>query len=130
MYFRFDQFDPTFPPPVSPREIAIPTERPKLNKAERNATPSKVAAAGVAAAALDTDDPPIDMSDLLGENKLVEDRRKTLLEVREHLELLKEFEGVISAEELSKRKRELFMALPPAPPPAPENATPTKKMKL
>jgi hypothetical protein len=45
-----------------------------------------------------------------------ESRRKLLSEVREHLDLLKEFEGVISAEELAERKRQLFLALPPAPP--------------
>jgi len=44
-----------------------------------------------------------------------EERRALLQEVREHLELLKEFEGVIPAAEMSKRKRELFMSLPSAP---------------
>lgn len=47
-----------------------------------------------------------------------EERRRILQEVREHLDLLKEFEGSISKEDLSRRKRELFAALPPAPPPA------------
>jgi len=47
-----------------------------------------------------------------------DERRSLLKEVREHLDLLKEFEGVIAPEELNKRKRELFIALPPAPPPA------------
>jgi len=45
----------------------------------------------------------------------VEKRRLVLKEVREHLELLKEFEGVISTEQLNQRKKELFSALPPAP---------------
>jgi hypothetical protein len=44
----------------------------------------------------------------------------------EHLDLLKEFEGVISDEDLVKRKRELFLALPSAPP----AASPSKKAKL
>lgn len=44
-----------------------------------------------------------------------EERRALLQEVREHLELLKEFEGVIPASEMSKRKKELFMSLPSAP---------------
>jgi len=47
-----------------------------------------------------------------------DERRLLLQEVREHLDLLKEFEGVIAPEELNKRKRELFLALPSAPPPA------------
>lgn len=48
----------------------------------------------------------------------LENRRKILTEVREHLDLLKEFEGIISDEDLAQRKRDLFRALPPAPPPA------------
>merc|ERR1712238_562220 len=44
-----------------------------------------------------------------------ERRRALLKEVREHLELLKEFEGVISAKDLTKKKKELFNSLPPAP---------------
>mmetsp|Transcript_2876 Transcript_2876/g.4192 ORF Transcript_2876/g.4192 Transcript_2876/m.4192 type:complete len:337 (+) Transcript_2876:357-1367(+) len=47
-----------------------------------------------------------------------DERRLLLKEVREHLDLLKEFEGVIAPEELNKRKRELFISLPSAPPPA------------
>lgn len=47
-----------------------------------------------------------------------EERRALLKEVKEHTELLKEFEGVISDEELAQRKRALYMALPPVPPPA------------
>jgi hypothetical protein len=46
-----------------------------------------------------------------------EKRRVVLNEVREHLELLKEFEGVVPEEELKKRKLALFFALPDAPPP-------------
>jgi len=46
-----------------------------------------------------------------------EERRKVLREVKEHLDLLKEFEGAVPEEDLRKKKRELFMALPSAPPP-------------
>eukprot|EP00543_Licmophora_paradoxa_P013179 CAMPEP_0202475556 /NCGR_PEP_ID=MMETSP1360-20130828/92966_1 /ASSEMBLY_ACC=CAM_ASM_000848 /TAXON_ID=515479 /ORGANISM="Licmophora paradoxa, Strain CCMP2313" /LENGTH=231 /DNA_ID=CAMNT_0049102727 /DNA_START=685 /DNA_END=1380 /DNA_ORIENTATION=- len=53
-----------------------------------------------------------------GSNLTAEDRRQMLKEVREHLDLLKEFDGVISSEEIANRKRQLFLALPPAPPPA------------
>jgi hypothetical protein len=45
-------------------------------------------------------------------------RLKLLSEVKEHLDLLKQFEGVISPEELAERKRKLYQALPPAPPAA------------
>jgi len=112
MYYRFDTLDPDFPAPISPREVVVPTERPKPAKSETKA------ASAAAAAGHDSDD-HIDVAELLGENKAVEDRRKVLREVREHLDLLKEFEGVISPEELAKRKRELFAALPSAPPPVP-----------
>lgn len=46
------------------------------------------------------------------------DRGRLLEEVKEHLELLKQFEGVIPDEDIASRKRELFLALPLPPPPA------------
>lgn len=66
------------------------------------------------------DDQVLDVEAILAETNSKqpnEERRLMLKEVREHLDLLKEFEGVISEEELLRRKRELFLALPPAPPP-------------
>ena len=39
-----------------------------------------------------------------------------LREVRDHLEILKEFEGIIPLDELNRRKRQLFLSLPSAPP--------------
>jgi len=42
-----------------------------------------------------------------------EERRALLQEVKDHTELLKEFEGIIPDEELAKRKRALCAALPP-----------------
>lgn len=59
------------------------------------------------------DDSHIDVDALLDP---VEERRKVLAEVKEHLDLLKEFEGAISEEEIVERKRQLFLALPAAPP--------------
>ena len=47
-----------------------------------------------------------------------ESRARLLDEVKEHLELLKQFDGIIPEEEISQRKRELFLALPLPPPPA------------
>jgi hypothetical protein len=46
-----------------------------------------------------------------------DERRRLLREVKDHLEILKEFEGIVPADELAQRKRALFLALPPAPPP-------------
>merc|ERR1719223_218929 len=48
----------------------------------------------------------------------VEERRAMLKEVKDHTELLKDFEGVIPDEEIAERKRALYAALPPVPPPA------------
>lgn len=50
-----------------------------------------------------------------------EDRLNTLKVVREQLELLQEFEGVISADELKERKRELFALVPKSPNPITSN---------
>jgi hypothetical protein len=117
MYYSGGKLDPTFPPPVPPKEIVVPAEKPKggsqpffiaMNKAGDNGPNGhheKTVQDSEAAAAV-------------GEEQQPEERRIVLKEVREHLELLKEFEGVISQEELNKRKRDLFMALPPAPPAA------------
>jgi len=52
-------------------------------------------------------------------NKAAQKRRLVLQEVREHLNLLKTFEDVISSAELNERKKELFKCLPPPPPPPP-----------
>jgi len=46
-----------------------------------------------------------------------EERRKLLQEVKDHLALLKEFEDIAGEEEILKRRRDLFAALPPIPPP-------------
>ena len=123
MYYRYDMFDPTFPPPISPREIVVPNSREKTLPF----TMKKMPPSGIHYS---------DDSSMYGVNMLLNDsnnaagkmptrpsteehsmseRRMALQEVREHLELLKEFEGIVSDEELANRKRELFLALPPAP---------------
>jgi hypothetical protein len=117
MYYRYDQLDPTFPPPFSPREVVVPMERTlTMTKPVKSLKPVPSAVASM------DDDNPSDsgVAALLddanhNEIKSMEDRRKILQEVREHLELLKDFEGVVSDEELANRKRELFFALPSAP---------------
>ena len=44
-------------------------------------------------------------------------RREVLREVKDHMELLNQFEGLIDSEIIKKRKRALFLSLPPPPPP-------------
>lgn len=123
MYYRYDHLDLSFPPPVSPREIVVPMSREKPVPIHIQKVPptgihfgDDSSAHGVqmllnestATAKMPARPPPT-------EEQRMSERRMALQEVREHLELLKEFEGVVSDEELASRKRELFLALPPAP---------------
>jgi hypothetical protein len=134
LYYIGDQFDPNFPTAVPPREIVVPAEKPKPNQAPYYLQMNIKKAPIESRTTQNVDDinsviePTIDVGDLImgDANNPVEDRRKVLREVREHLDILKEFEGVISNEDLAKRKRELFLALPSAPP----AASPTKKSRV
>jgi hypothetical protein len=108
MYYRGTEPDPTFPPPEPPKEIVVPASKPKR---EGNDQPYYLAVKDEEAAGGTSRDG--DVMDILEPGP---DRRLVLEEVREHLNLLREFEGVISEDALNKRKRELFAALPSAPP--------------
>jgi hypothetical protein len=44
-------------------------------------------------------------------------RRELLREVKDHMDLLIQFEGIVDSETIKKRKRALFFCLPPPPPP-------------
>lgn len=48
-------------------------------------------------------------------------RRELLREVKDHMDLLIQFEGIVDSETIKKRKRALFLCLPPPPPPNEEN---------
>lgn len=54
-------------------------------------------------------------------------RRELLREVKDHMDLLVQFEGIIDSDIIKKRKRDLFHSLPPPPPPHEEENG--KKMK-
>lgn len=54
-------------------------------------------------------------------------RRDLLREVKDHMELLTQFEGIIDSDTIKKRKRELFLSLPPPPPPHKEDNGEKKK---
>mmetsp|Transcript_11442 Transcript_11442/g.28926 ORF Transcript_11442/g.28926 Transcript_11442/m.28926 type:complete len:392 (+) Transcript_11442:90-1265(+) len=54
-------------------------------------------------------------------------RRELLREVKDHMDLLHQFEGIIDSDTIKKRKRDLFHSLPPPPPPHEEENG--KKMK-
>lgn len=118
LYYKGDELDPNVPAPKPPKDIVIPQQRPRPgDQAPFIALPSFAAAAGASA----NGNPNAGFAPLTAaptpQSDAINDRKNVLSEVREHLELLKEFEGVVPEEELKKRKRDLFMALPPAPPP-------------
>mmetsp|Transcript_13804 Transcript_13804/g.32106 ORF Transcript_13804/g.32106 Transcript_13804/m.32106 type:complete len:310 (+) Transcript_13804:80-1009(+) len=142
LYYNGSVVDPNFPPPKPPKEVLVVDEKPvsttnfallparavippalPLPVVNRPGIPGAgIAEAASAEAAVvkeqpDDDVNPAELEEMVGDGPSPDDRRLTLKEVREHLDLLKEFEGVIPQEELVKRKRELFLALPPAPPP-------------
>lgn len=121
MYYRGTELDPTFPVPDPPKEIVVPAAKPKMGEDQSFfiTMPSGENE--------DSGDPNINLGmprQNRREPKIVdittfepaEDRRLLIQEIRDHLGLLKEFEGVIGEEVLKRRKRELFHALPTAPP--------------
>ncbi len=139
VFFRGVELDPTFPPPVA-RQFEVPIVKPKVgtvamppelvpfmtvatapsaNAEPEAAKPAATAAAAAAVAPVDEEDEceADEVAAALG-GEHHQERMSLLKEVREHLDLLREFEGVISQEEINKKKRTLFLALPPAPPPA------------
>lgn len=136
LYYSYDQLDPTFPDAVPPREIVVPADKPLPKnsngqplKAQEQPYYLHMSSQTSASVAAGKKAPP---GAAAGEVDPDEARRLALKEVREHLDILKEFEGMISAEEMAKRKRDLFMALPPAPPPAAApsgDMSPNKKYK-
>lgn len=109
VYYKDAELDPDLPPARAPRAIDIPTERPAPGAAIASIQPSGEHDVNVA-----------DLEAIVSEDvkARVEERRAVLSEVREHLDILKEFQELIPQEELNKRKRDLYLALPDAPPPA------------
>ena len=112
LYYNGDKLDPTFPAPIPPRIINVPQERPREDPDSKKGLLTSPRLPGGFAPGMVAMPVPLDP---------LEQRRKILTEVREHLDLLKEFEGIISEEDLAQRKRDLFRALPPAPPPNKES---------
>ena len=107
LYYDFDVLDQTFPAAVSPRDLVVPLIRPE------KAPPVAHVASAAPFAAVDASEPQVDVAALLGEApKPAEERRRLLQEVKDHLELLKEFEGIVPEAEIADRKRELFAILP------------------
>lgn len=110
IYFRGIAVDPSIFPAIPPRVVQVPTRKPAdggdgepmiAPLSKMTIGPGKIPVKGC-----NTD---MEIGDV--------ERRAMLKEVKEHTELLKEFEGVIPDEDLVKRKRALYAALPPVPSP-------------
>jgi len=113
--------DPDLPPPEPFKEVVVPAARPSETGPDSNyyvrmqgeiyptGTP---AAAGVIALHPSASPGPEGRPAV----ESAEDRMAILKEVRAHLDLLNDFAGIVPQEQLVKRKRELFRALPRAPP--------------
>ncbi|KAL7533284.1 hypothetical protein ACHAWF_004488 [Thalassiosira exigua] len=131
IYYRGLEVDPNIFPAAAPRAVAVPASKPPAARRGRKGKGGAVKAPLI---------PPFaNMTLNLGTGSLLPDvaddeRRAMLKEVKDHTELLKQFEGVIPDEELAQRKRALYAALPPVPPPAgtffPGGFKPKKKAKV
>jgi len=101
VFYRSGDLDPDIFPASPPRVVDVPAKKPenirdyggRVNGGRKNSGPD-------ARALLEAND---------------EDRRALLAEVKGYTELLREFEGVISEDEIAKKKRALYEALPPVP---------------
>lgn len=123
IYYSQGELDPTFPEPRPPKEMFVPTQRHDPAPVRRTVTahvrpmaPSSPHQASLvpqhrAISVAQTTENVTASGGARGQ-LTADQRRNALKEVREHLDILKEFEGVISPEELAQRKRELFLALP------------------
>ena len=131
MYFKNGAVDPSLPASRPPKPIVIPLQRPPPEESA-SVHPSPARAAGRAVVMVDTTaqlkEEDVNAAELEaivrgdGPRTGADNRLELLQEVREHLELLREFQDVIPQEELNQRKRDLFLALPGAPPPSERKA--------
>mmetsp|Transcript_12563 Transcript_12563/g.18489 ORF Transcript_12563/g.18489 Transcript_12563/m.18489 type:complete len:290 (+) Transcript_12563:139-1008(+) len=132
VYYVNGEVDPNFPEPIPPKPVHVQMERPTKQAISSTSAATAVDVPGLVPGfhpSPPPQQPTVGTNDtmlaqIVREEGDAEERRRMLQEVKDHLDLLKEFEGVIPPEDLTKRKRDLFLALPSAPPPA------TKKTKI
>lgn len=125
LYYKGDVLDPDFPEPVPPKNIVVPAIMPKEVTVSRIKQESEAdsAVASTNGPRRSSNGPPVHpvasiaVTPAAPSPTLGDERRKILQEVKDHLALLKEFEGLAPQEELDQRKRDLYAAMPPAPPP-------------
>ena len=123
IYYRGIAVDPDIFPPVAPREVEVPTKKtdpaPAQAPAAAAVAVAVAATSGAARVSAPSLPPPVAVkSDKVKSVELSDEERRALLkEVKDHTELLREFVGVVPDDELAERKRALYAALPPVPPP-------------
>jgi len=104
MFYKGVSVNPDLPLPRAPREVVVPQQKPKDMREYANQEASRRSSVN----GDDAKDVKITANP--------EERRAMLKEVRDHLDLLRDFAGVIPQEQLDERKKLLFRALPPVPP--------------
>ena len=107
MYYKGPELDTNLPAPVPIKDVVVPVKK----KSQSTEAPYMLRLA-------EGEHPPATRTILEARQQAAELRRGMLKEVRLHLDLLKDFEGLIPEADLQARKRQLFLALPQAPPPA------------
>ena len=129
MYYDRLTPDASFPKAEPATEIVVPHEKPKANEGSvvghiRPTLPS-FNTNGLAAspkapppAAASTPGRAKNDGSSLSITETQEERLLILQEVKEHMDLLEKFEGIVHRDILKKRKRDLFDALPSVPPSA------------
>jgi len=104
MFYNGTKLDTELPPPAPIKDVVVPVKKPHT----MTDTPYLLRLA-------EGEDPP---PSVIEARREVDDLRRGMLqEIRLHMDLLKDFEGIIPESELQARKRRLFSAMPDAPPP-------------
>jgi len=114
IYYRGLGLDPNIFPSIPPKVVEVPLRKPANLRQAAN----RAAGGGDGAPTLNLANMTINAGFGRSQPEVSEEERRAMLkEVKDHTELLKEFEGIVSEEELAQRKRALYAALPPVPPP-------------
>lgn len=118
MYYSGKKVNPNLAPAVDPNpHRVVPNKKPDVYPPELGKIdiPQQADISEERVIGKSSNGTALSSSDLSPSSRAAGERCSMLKEVREHLVLLKDFEGVISDAEIKKRKRELFKSLPPAP---------------
>ncbi len=107
MYFNGTDPNPTLPPPIPFKEVIVPVAKDANYMVRMPGDTDQTENCAV---------PPSPGPHLHERMESAEDRMDILQEIRAHMDLLNDFVGIIPQEKLIQRKRDLYNALPNAPP--------------